>query len=58
MSNDQALAYFGRDKRKAADALIKYGALVVKDSRVSESDNEAFLDLMEDYFAQPEEVLK
>ncbi|KAG8852803.1 hypothetical protein FRB96_008491 [Tulasnella sp. 330] len=44
--------------RKAADALIEYGALVVKDSRVSESDNEAFLDLMENYFAQPEDVLK
>ncbi|KAG9000117.1 hypothetical protein FRB94_002077 [Tulasnella sp. JGI-2019a] len=44
--------------KKAADALIKYGALVVKDSRVTESDNEAFLDLMEDYFAQPEDVLK
>ncbi|KAI0490206.1 hypothetical protein F4859DRAFT_767 [Xylaria cf. heliscus] len=39
---------------KAAQALITYGALVLRDSRVSEPDNGAFLDLMEDYFAQPE----
>ncbi|TDL28060.1 Clavaminate synthase-like protein [Rickenella mellea] len=44
--------------RKAADALISYGALIVQDSRVSEEDNDTFLDLMEDYFAQPEEALK
>lgn len=44
--------------RKAAEALITYGALVLHDSRVSESDNETFLNLLEDYFAQPEEALK
>jgi len=44
--------------KKAADALITYGALVLHDSRVSEQDNETFLDLLEDYFAQPEEALK
>lgn len=44
--------------RKAADALITYGALVLHDSRVSEEDNNTFLDLLEDYFAQPEEHLK
>lgn len=43
---------------KAADALITYGALLVHDSRVSEEDNDAFLDLIEDYFAQPIEDLK
>jgi len=43
---------------KAARALITYGALVLHDSRVAESDNIAFLDLLEDYFAQPEEVLR
>ncbi|KAL2148036.1 hypothetical protein VTI28DRAFT_92 [Corynascus sepedonium] len=43
---------------KAADALITYGALVLHDSRVSEQDNDTFLDLLEDYFAQPEEDLK
>ena len=44
--------------QKAAKALIVYGALVLHDSRVSESDNASFLDLLEDYFAQPEEALK
>ncbi|GAA5821167.1 hypothetical protein JCM10212_002572 [Sporobolomyces blumeae] len=39
-----------------ARALIEYGALVVRDSRVSDEANEAFLDLMEDYFAQPDDV--
>lgn len=40
-----------------ADALIKYGALLVKDSRVSEEDNATFLDLLEDYFVQDNETL-
>ena len=44
--------------KKAADALIAYGALVLHDSRVSESDNSTFLDLLEDYFAQPQEILR
>jgi hypothetical protein len=43
---------------KAANALITYGALVLHDSRVAEEDNIVFLDLLEDYFAQPEEILK
>ena len=43
---------------KAAAALIKYGALVLRDSRVAASDNESFLDLLEDYFAQPEAALR
>ncbi|KAI1125831.1 Clavaminate synthase-like protein [Nemania abortiva] len=43
---------------KAARALITYGALVLRDSRVAEDDNAAFLDLMEDYFAQPVEALR
>jgi len=44
--------------RKAAEALIAYGALILHDSRVSEEDNSNFLDLLEDYFAQPQEDLK
>lgn len=44
--------------RKAAEALITYGALLLHDSRVSERDNDVFLDLLEDYFAQPGEALK
>lgn len=43
---------------KAAQALITYGALILHDSRVSEADNTTFLDLLEDYFAQPAEALK
>ncbi|KAH8164580.1 hypothetical protein CIB48_g3688 [Xylaria polymorpha] len=43
---------------KAAQALVTYGALVLRDSRVAEPDNAAFLDLMEDYFAQPDEALR
>lgn len=44
--------------QKAANALITYGALVLHDSRVSEEDNTTFLDLLEDYFAQPEAELR
>jgi hypothetical protein len=44
--------------KKVADALITYGALVLHDSRVSEEDNTTFLDLLEDYFAQPDEDLR
>ncbi|KIM47745.1 hypothetical protein M413DRAFT_439417 [Hebeloma cylindrosporum] len=44
--------------KKAAEALILYGALILRDSRVSEQDNTRFLDLMEDYFAQPQTELK
>ncbi|PAV19481.1 Clavaminate synthase [Pyrrhoderma noxium] len=42
-----------RECKRAAEALTGAGALVLHDSRVSESDNSAFLDLMEDYFSQP-----
>ena len=44
--------------KKAAQALVTYGALLLHDSRVSEEDNITFLDLLEDYFAQPEAELK
>lgn len=44
--------------RKAAEALVTYGALVLHDSRVSGKDNDTFLDLLEDYFAQPVEELR
>jgi len=43
---------------KTARALIEYGALIVRDSRVHEEANQRFLDLCEDYFAQDEEELK
>ncbi|KAF8640724.1 hypothetical protein AX17_000376 [Amanita inopinata Kibby_2008] len=44
--------------KKAADALITYGALLLRDSRVSEEDNSTFLDLLEDYFNLSESELK
>ncbi|KAL1863083.1 hypothetical protein VTK73DRAFT_6445 [Phialemonium thermophilum] len=44
--------------KKAADALITYGALLLHDSRASDADNDRFLDLLEDYFAQPADVLR
>ncbi|KAF8167622.1 hypothetical protein B0H34DRAFT_644754 [Crassisporium funariophilum] len=47
-----------RECTKAAEALIIYGALVLHDSRASEEDNATFLDLIEDYFDQPEAELK
>ncbi|KDE07348.1 hypothetical protein MVLG_02390 [Microbotryum lychnidis-dioicae p1A1 Lamole] len=46
-----------RQAHATADALIRCGALIVKDSRVSEDANEQFLDVMEDYFAQSQEEL-
>ncbi|KAF2973253.1 hypothetical protein GQX73_g267 [Xylaria multiplex] len=55
-SRDSAAAH--AECVKAARALITYGALVLHDSRVAEPDNVAFLDLLEDYFAQPDDVLR
>ncbi|GAA6058079.1 hypothetical protein JCM3770_002253 [Rhodotorula araucariae] len=43
---------------KTAAALVEYGALIVRDSRVSEDANERFLDVMEDYFNQDEALLR
>jgi hypothetical protein len=38
--------------------LITYGALLLHDSRVSEEENNTFLDLLEDYFNRPVDDLK
>jgi hypothetical protein len=43
---------------KAAQSLITYGACVLHDSRVASEDNDVFLDLLEDYFAQPADTLR
>ncbi|RHZ62267.1 hypothetical protein Glove_341g29 [Diversispora epigaea] len=45
-----------KECQKAANALREYGILLVKDPRVTEKDNSQFIDLMEDYFAQPLEI--
>ncbi|KAL7746718.1 hypothetical protein RI367_007880 [Sorochytrium milnesiophthora] len=42
--------------QKAAQALKTYGAVLIKDPRTSEGDNAKFLNIMEQYFDQPEEV--
>ncbi|GAA5867207.1 hypothetical protein JCM3774_002374 [Rhodotorula dairenensis] len=55
-TEDASLA--AAEARKTAEALIEYGALIVRDSQVSEQANERFLDVMEDYFAQPQEALE
>jgi len=39
-----------------AEELRNVGVLIIRDPRVSEKDNNTFLDLMEDYFAQPYDV--
>ncbi|KAF9454118.1 Clavaminate synthase-like protein [Macrolepiota fuliginosa MF-IS2] len=58
LSEPRSSNTFIQECKKAADSLIVYGALVLHDSRVSEDDNSHFLDLLEDYFAQPEAELK
>ncbi|KAF9973328.1 hypothetical protein BGZ73_003440 [Actinomortierella ambigua] len=42
--------------KRAADAIRDFGALIVKDPRVTEKENNDFIDMIEDYFAQPTEV--
>lgn len=58
LNNPQSSFEVQAECRRAAEALITYGALVLHDSRVSEEDNSTFLDLLEDYFAQPEEQIR
>ncbi len=40
---------------KVAHSLEYYGAVIIKDPRVSEDDSNTFVDMMERYFAQPRE---
>lgn len=47
---DKSSGNYELECSKAADALHKYGCLIVKDSRVTETDNNIFLDMMEKYF--------
>jgi isopenicillin N synthase-like dioxygenase len=42
------------EAEKAAQGLHRHGLLIVRDPRASSSDNDAFLDLLEAYFEQPE----
>lgn len=42
--------------KQVAYALEEYGTLIIRDPRVSEEQNARFLDMMEQYYGQPEEV--
>ena len=44
------------EARNAAEGLHRYGLLVVRDPRATEAGNDAFLDMIEAYFEQPEEA--
>ena len=35
----------------------KFGILIVKDPRVSEEDNDSFLDMLENYYQQDEDII-
>ncbi len=41
-----------QDCKIVADALHKYGCLVIKDPRVNQKENAEFLDMMEKYFVK------
>jgi isopenicillin N synthase-like dioxygenase len=42
--------------KKVADCFQRTGVVIVRDPRVSEDDNNRFVDLMERYYDQPDEV--
>lgn len=42
---------------KAARSLHTYGLLVLRDSRATETGNDEFLDMLERYFEQPEDIV-
>lgn len=42
--------------KKVIDCLSTYGILIVRDPRVTEEDNEIFLDMMESYFEQDVQI--
>lgn len=44
------------DCQRLANALHRFGIVLVRDPRVSDADNNAFLDQMEKYFAQSDGV--
>eukprot|EP00871_Galdieria_phlegrea_P005463 jgi/Galph1/5918/GphlegSOOS_G4541.1 len=46
----------GQECLVLVEALHRYGAVAVKDSRVNEEHNEKFLNLLEQYFEQPTEL--
>ncbi len=53
-SSESATAACAAECRTVADSLHRYGLAVLKDPRATEADNDAFLDMMERYFEQPD----
>jgi isopenicillin N synthase-like dioxygenase len=47
---------YKRECEKVADAFHRYGVVIVRDPRVSESDNHRFLNMMEKYFESSDGV--
>jgi hypothetical protein len=46
------------EAKALAESLILTGAVIVRDKRAVPEANERFLDLFEDYFSQPTDLLK
>jgi hypothetical protein len=51
---DQKMA--SADCRMVVDLLYQFGFLYVKDPRVNETHNDRFIDMMEKYYSQPDEI--
>jgi isopenicillin N synthase-like dioxygenase len=49
-NKDKDPAAYEAECAKVADALHRFGVVIVKDPRVAEADNNRFLDMMENYF--------
>lgn len=43
---------------KVAEGFHKYGVLILRDSRATDEGNDRFLDMVENYFEQPEETVR
>lgn len=54
--NDKTSEEALKQCQAVADSLYRYGLLCVRDPRATEQDNNVFLDMLESYFEQPEEV--
>jgi len=54
--NEEFMNLANEEAKKAAEGLFKYGLLIVKDPRASAADNDRFLDMIEKYFEQPDDI--
>lgn len=55
-SKDKDPERYARECQKVADALHDFGLVVLRDPRVSEADNNRFIDMMEQYFESSDGV--